>query len=60
MRNSEVRPRARAKDGRRRQPDSSEVGDKPRSIVEPGRSKGHFKALWLPQADHRAGADFWV
>src|SRR5487761_963746 len=52
MRNSEVRAGARAKNGRWRQPDGYEAGGATRSILEPGWSEGHFKALWLPQAGH--------
>ncbi|MGH6969559.1 MAG: hypothetical protein ACREEL_00655 [Stellaceae bacterium] len=52
MQNSEVRARARAKNGRRRQPDGYEAGGTTRSMFEPGWSKDHFEALWLPQAGH--------
>jgi hypothetical protein len=50
MEYSEVRPRARAKIGRRRQPDGCEAGGTTRSIFEPGWSEIHFEALWLPRA----------
>jgi len=52
MQNSEVRRRARAKDGGWRQPDGCEAGGTTRSVFEPGWSEVHFEALWLPQAGH--------
>jgi len=52
MEYSEVRRRARAKNGRRRQPDGCEAGGTTRSVFEAGWSEIHFKALWLPQAGH--------